>query len=405
MNLRPGWASLAIVAGAALTLVVIAAALGRCRLPAKSDLRQSSWSQRALLLIPLAGAGYGLVVVAVEALRMPLIQTDAWEFWLFKAKIIANEQLNPPPLFFTAPSYAYTHVHYPLLWPMLAAVASGSIAAWDEQTARLILIPLYAAFGLMIYATLSPRLGRFAAAMIASIQLALPNVLYYAGWGIADVILTGFYAAMLGCLLLHAEQNDLPTMIAAALLAAACVFTKIEGAPLAAIGALMLFFSSCPALARGHRPESALFGNRDGATGPMVCVEPRLCPPGRRLSVATFSGGRARQLEPSWADTHELRPRIPVVGRLGPLLDHVADLRRPGLPWLRVWAYSRSLAGTAFAVCGLRLGLPHRPRRSDVATAAFVRSTRDSDDTGGDPADGVSLARYGGRGDRGAAYN
>lgn len=246
MNLRPGWGALAVAAAAALILVALAAYYGRCRLPAGSDLLRSSWWERALLLIPLTQAAYALAMTAVEALRMPLVQTDSWAFWLFKAKIITAERLNPPPLLFTAPTYAYTHVHYPLLWPMLAAAANGSITGWNDHAARLILIPLYAGLGLMIYAALRARIGRFAAAMLASIQLALPGVLYYAGRGLADVILAGYYAAMLACILLHAEQNDWPTLIAAALLATACAFTKIEGAPLAAIGAVALFLFSAP---------------------------------------------------------------------------------------------------------------------------------------------------------------
>lgn len=246
MNLRPGWGALAVIAAAALILLALAAFLGRCRLPAGSNLLRSSWAQRALLLIPVTQVAYALAITAVEAMRIPLVQTDSWAFWLFKAKIIAAERLNPPPVFFTAPTFAYTHVHYPLLWPMLAAAANGSIIDWDDHAARLILIPLYAGFGLMIYAALRARVGRFAAAMLASIQLALPGVLYYAGRGLADVILAGFYAAMLACILLHAEQNDWPTLIAAALLASACAFTKIEGAPLAAIGVVTLFLFSAP---------------------------------------------------------------------------------------------------------------------------------------------------------------
>jgi hypothetical protein len=59
--------------------------------------------------------------------------------------------------------------------------------------------------------------------------------------GIADIILAGYYGAMICCILLQSEESDWAWLIAAALLATGCAFTKNEGLPLAAIGAFMTF--------------------------------------------------------------------------------------------------------------------------------------------------------------------
>jgi hypothetical protein len=240
-GLRPGRGALAVIFAAALIALAIAVPLGRWRPKVALSTAPDPWVNRALLLFPVALATYALYVVAIETLRRPLVRWDTWAFWLFKAKILANEPLIPAPAFFTAPAYAYAHAHYPLLWPILAAAAYGASFTWDDHLARVILLPLFAAFGLMIYAALRPNLARFQAAMLASLQLALPNVLFHAGLGIADVMLAGYYAAMICCILLDNEQRNWPMLIAAALLAAGCAFTKTEGLPLAAIGAVMTF--------------------------------------------------------------------------------------------------------------------------------------------------------------------
>jgi len=244
LSLPPGLDALYLVAAVAIGLLSLAMALGRCRLPSFGNSLQSSSAERGWLMVPLVQTVFGFVVVTVGAVRMPLYEWDARAFWLFKAKIIANEQLIPPPLFLIAPPYAYAHPQYPLLWPVLAAAANGSLSGWSDHASRLIEVPIYLALALVIYSTLRKDLHRFSAAMLASLLLVLPTVLFFASTGIADVTFTSYYAGMVCCILLYSQRQDWPSLICAAMLAAACAFTKIEGMPIVIIGALMVLLLS-----------------------------------------------------------------------------------------------------------------------------------------------------------------
>jgi hypothetical protein len=201
--------------------------------------RQAIQDSFPWILLPLAIAGY----VGITALRIatttPLVGWDAWAVWLFSAKILSAEHLIPAPWIFSSPA-GLAHPHYPLLWPMLAAGAYGFAGRIDDHYARAFLVFLWVGWGMMTYVALRWKLASLPAAMIAALQLCLPILAQYATNGYADVMLAGFYGAMIYLILRLSEKSDWPTLISAALLGTAVAFTKQEGMPLACFAAVLV---------------------------------------------------------------------------------------------------------------------------------------------------------------------
>jgi hypothetical protein len=254
-GVRPNHGMLFVVEAAALVVIAGLYQAGRQLVPRwPTDWKRNhGWGYYLWYLFPLVLGGY----VGFTALRIatstPLIGWDAWAIWLYKAKLLAAENLVPPPWVFTSPS-GFGHPHYPLLWPMLAAGAYGITGTADDHYARLILIFLWIGWGLMTYSALRWKLPRLPAAMLASLQLSLPLVTEYASNGYADVVLAGFYGGMICLILRLRDSADWSVLISAALLGAGAAFTKHEGMPLACFGAALVLAMA----ARHGRAKAAL---------------------------------------------------------------------------------------------------------------------------------------------------
>lgn len=265
-GVRPGGGTLFATDAAAIVMIGWLQRGGRSVLPQlPTDWRPSGGLGHSLaFILPAAVVCY----VGAAAVRIvtstPLVGWDAWAIWLYKAKLLASENLIPPPWVFTSAS-GYGHPHYPILWPMLAAGLYGVVGSIDDHLARLALVFLWIGWGLMTYSALRWKLPRLAAAMVAALQVSLPGVTEYAPSGYADVVLAGFYGGMIYLILPLGDEPEWSVLISAALLGTAAAFTKHEGMPLACFGALMV-------LAITARHGLARAGMMAGAFIGIVCI-------------------------------------------------------------------------------------------------------------------------------------
>jgi hypothetical protein len=189
--------------------------------------------------IPAALVVYSLVTALRIATSTPLIEWDAWAIWLYEAKFLAAEPLLPPPWGFTSLA-GFSHPHYPLLWPMLAAGVFRITGSADDHLARIVPVVLWLGWGLTTYTALRWKLPRLPSAMLAALQFSLPVITQYTSNGDADVVLAGFYGGMIYLILRLGHEARWSVLILAALMATGAAFTKNEGMPLACFGAAVV---------------------------------------------------------------------------------------------------------------------------------------------------------------------
>jgi hypothetical protein len=193
----------------------------------------------AFLLCPLF-VGYGLYAVATDVLVFPTLEWDAFAIWQLKAKVLASAPLVPRPSYFHDVRLSFSHLRYPVLWPMICAGVHAANQSLREGLGKLPAYLFYIGMGASIYGLLRRYRGPAPAIIAASLVLTMPVVYRYGGSGTAEMALTAFYAASIICILRWQERQRWNDLVLAALFSAAMAWTKNEGQVLALINALVI---------------------------------------------------------------------------------------------------------------------------------------------------------------------
>jgi hypothetical protein len=217
------------------------------------------WSRAAILLpsVPaplekfgplpfLALLGVGLIVASVsnvicKAQWPGLLDIDSFAIWMFKAKIVALQPLNPVPTSLKLPSLSYSHQDYPLLFPFLVAGLYGLLGHINDELAKILLLPMYCSLLAIIYSTARRLHSRSTAIAISAIFASSPALTGNAGVLVAETPLLLMWAATVAMLLRWIENHRRSDLLLAGIFAAFAAFTKNEGlALLPVIGAIAL---------------------------------------------------------------------------------------------------------------------------------------------------------------------
>jgi hypothetical protein len=240
--------------GAAFVAVSVAAAifargpralLGR-RIPRKAPDSSDGPLDRRLTtaaLVVLAGL---CATAGLTSLLEPVVEWDVMAIWALKAKVLLHEPLRSAP-YFQDPTKAYSHLDYPLLWPMAMAWTWCGARADDLQSVKVLSPALLAALAAVTFGLLRRATARLEAALLATVAMGLPMVLSQSSRLLADAPLSCFtLAAFAGCHLWLETGND-DDLRVAGLFSAGMLFTKNEGL---ALSAILLASVSCFLLAR-----------------------------------------------------------------------------------------------------------------------------------------------------------
>jgi hypothetical protein len=184
----------------------------------------------------VAGLGIAAAQVALAvwlALRAPFAGEDAWAFWGLKARMFAAG--GPPPGYFHDPSYLDSHPDYPLNVPLAEAAIFRLQGGWGEPLAALF-GPVCLAALLLLFAHGLTRLYGTRIAGLATAALALvPALPRYAGDAAADLPLAMYLGLASLYLLLWWRLQRPRDALVMGLLAGGAVWTKKEGAAVAAV--------------------------------------------------------------------------------------------------------------------------------------------------------------------------
>lgn len=211
-------------------------ALGRAkRLPilAMPRLEPQDWLVLIIPMLLLLGAN---LTGAIPAISFAYFEWDSAVIWGFKAKVLYEQPLLwHGPEYFHDVRFSYSHLDYPLLWPMLVASVYGAIGHPSEQLGKIILPLIVAGESLLAYSGARLWLGRFASLLLAIMLVGAPFAVIYAAHGSADTPLTAFYLGSVVYLIrwiMHRQRSDI---LLAAMFTGFVASTKAEGLPLAAI--------------------------------------------------------------------------------------------------------------------------------------------------------------------------
>ena len=189
-------------------------------------------------LVVLAGL---CTIAGLASLLEPVVEWDVLAIWALKAKVLLHEPLRSAPYFQDA-TKAYSHLDYPLLWPMAMAWTWCGARADDLQTVKVLSPALLAALAAITFGLLRRVTARLEAALLATVAMGLPMVLSQSSRLLADAPLSCFtLAAFAGCHLWLESGND-DDLRLAGLFSAGMLFTKNEGV---ALSAILLASASC----------------------------------------------------------------------------------------------------------------------------------------------------------------
>src|ERR1051326_3681801 len=151
---------------------------------------------------------YLFIAVTLHALAFPFYNWDAFAIWGLKAKVVTYDSLRSTPAYFHDASLSYSHPDYPLLLQFLTSGVYAAMGHVDDPLGKIVLPPLFAAYGAITFMALRWRLPRNQSILLTAILLAVPLCTRWAGSGYADVPLTLFYGASIFFLVKWLDESS-----------------------------------------------------------------------------------------------------------------------------------------------------------------------------------------------------
>src|SRR5262249_21759407 len=146
-----------------------------------------SWPKRSLIALLIVALLAANLVVWFIALGLPIIEWDSFAIWELKAKVLYFDPLLPRPAYFNDLRFAYSHLEYPLLVPMLTAGAYAMMGQVNDQFGKIMLPVLFAAQTLLAYTGARLWLNRIQALAMALLLVGSPIFVMLGGIGSVDV--------------------------------------------------------------------------------------------------------------------------------------------------------------------------------------------------------------------------
>lgn len=190
-------------------------------------------------------------LLAAVSLVEPLVEGDVIAIWALKAKVLLHEPALTTPYFHDV-SKAYSHLDYPLAWPLTMAWLWACAGAEDLQAVKALAPALLLALGALFFGLVRSRVDRANALLFTAFLMGVPMVLSQTSRLMADAPLAFFVLAAFGCAYRWLDAGHVDDLRLAGVFAAGMIFTKREGTALFAVllVVLMLALVAERALAR-----------------------------------------------------------------------------------------------------------------------------------------------------------
>lgn len=154
---------------------------------------------------------------------------DSWMIWSLKAKLLFYDSLNID--MFRNNSYAYAHLDYPLLVPMVQAFIAKFMGIFDERFNQIFFSLTYVSFLIITYQFIKRYINGLLSLLILIPIICLPTMILNVIGGYADGILATYHllAVYFLYIYLSSKESDITTLIPVAIGLAGLLMTKNEG--------------------------------------------------------------------------------------------------------------------------------------------------------------------------------
>jgi hypothetical protein len=173
-------------------------------------------------------------LVGAVALAEPLVEWDALAIWGFKARVLLQEPISAST-YFTDLSRAYSHLDYPLLWPLAMTWVWAWVGRADLDAVKVLAPALLGAIAATGHGLLRRRHDPTTALVFTAVLVGLPMTLSQTARLAADAPLACFTLAAFSCWYLWLVEDDIDALRVSGVLAGGMALTKNEGLGLLAV--------------------------------------------------------------------------------------------------------------------------------------------------------------------------
>jgi hypothetical protein len=166
--------------------------------------------------------------VATTTLLEPLVDWDVLAIWAYKATILVHEPVVSSA-YFSDVSKAYSHLDYPLLWPLNMSWVWSFTGSEDLSAVKLLGVALLVSFLASCFGLLRMRLDRSTSLLFTVLLVSVPMLQNASIRMAADVPLSFFFFASAVTLSAWLESGDGDMLKLAAICATGLLMTKNEG--------------------------------------------------------------------------------------------------------------------------------------------------------------------------------
>ena len=167
-------------------------------------------------------------IVSAVSLLEPIVEWDVIAIWALKAKVLLHDPVITSP-YFNDLSKAYSHLDYPLLWPLAMAWVWSCIGSPDLVKLKVLAPALLASLLLLFFGLLRRKQTRTYALFFTAVLAGTPMLLTQASRMTTDVPLAFFALGAFVCGYFWLESRHPDDLRIAAIFAAGMLFTKSEG--------------------------------------------------------------------------------------------------------------------------------------------------------------------------------
>jgi hypothetical protein len=185
------------------------------------------------------------LVVSGVTLREPVVEWDVLGIWALKAKVLLHEPVIASD-YFRDLSKAYSHLDYPLLWPLTIAWVWSWTGQNDLAAVKVLAVALLSGFILVCYGLLRRNCSRPLAFLFTALLVGLPILMSQTSRLMGDPPLAFFVFGAFVCTHFWIQSVHCDDLRVASIFTMGMLFTKNEGIGLWFILLFLLTLSLIP---------------------------------------------------------------------------------------------------------------------------------------------------------------
>ncbi len=191
---------------------------------------EPQWARTMQVMLVIFCVGIFSVFAAATLLE-PIAEWDVMGIWALKAKVLLHEPAVATDYFHDL-SKAYSHLDYPLLWPMAMAWIWSCEGQADLISVKVLAVALFGSTLLLFFGLLRRNHSRTTAILFTALLAGVPMLLAQTSRLMSDPLLAFFFLGSFVCAYFWLDSGQIDDLKIAGVLVIGMLFTKNEGVAL-----------------------------------------------------------------------------------------------------------------------------------------------------------------------------